>query len=262
MAFGLGPGDVCWWQREGSTGDNGNPGTYILRTDVLERWKGKEYFLKGCGWRSGWSQVRKSPELQLQHQSFQWIFRVAFLQDWLVWFPCCPRDFQESLFKSIDSLALSLLYGPSLTTVHDNWKTIALTMRTFVGKVMPLLFNMLSRFVIDFLSTFTCPSWIAAMTTVQGVASGVRAGQVSLVLESVFISKSLGVMLAFVWTLSQICITFSLKSPSEISWLHALCLYSFVVLALGYNSMSLLNLLGKANPAIQIVGLTIFFSFV
>ena len=31
-------------------------------------------------------------------------------------------------------------------------KTIALTMRTFVGKVISLLFNMLSRFVIVFLS--------------------------------------------------------------------------------------------------------------
>ena len=29
-------------------------------------------------------------------------------------------------------------------------KTIALTIQTFVGKVMPLLFNMLSRFVIAF----------------------------------------------------------------------------------------------------------------
>ena len=34
-------------------------------------------------------------ELQLQDQSFQWIFRVDFLQDWLVWSPCCPRDSQE-----------------------------------------------------------------------------------------------------------------------------------------------------------------------
>ena len=26
-----------------------------------------------------------------KHQSFQWIFRVNFLQDWLVWSPCRPR---------------------------------------------------------------------------------------------------------------------------------------------------------------------------
>ena len=32
-------------------------------------------------------QVAKVLELQLQHQSFQWIFRVDFLWDWLVWSP-------------------------------------------------------------------------------------------------------------------------------------------------------------------------------
>ena len=29
-------------------------------------------------------------ELRLQHPSFQWLFRVDFLQDWLVWSPCSP----------------------------------------------------------------------------------------------------------------------------------------------------------------------------
>ena len=37
-------------------------------------------------------------ELELQHQSFQWIFRVDFLLDWLLWFPCCPRDSPESSY--------------------------------------------------------------------------------------------------------------------------------------------------------------------
>ena len=48
-------------------------------------------------------------------------------QDWfplgLVWSPCSPRDSQESLptpqFKSINSSALSLLYGPVFTSIHD-----------------------------------------------------------------------------------------------------------------------------------------------
>ena len=31
-------------------------------------------------------------ELQLQHQSLQWIFRVDILYNWLVWSPCCPKD--------------------------------------------------------------------------------------------------------------------------------------------------------------------------
>ena len=35
-------------------------------------------------------------ELPLQQQSLQWIFRVEFLKDWLVWSPCSPRDSQES----------------------------------------------------------------------------------------------------------------------------------------------------------------------
>ena len=48
-------------------------------------------------------------------------------------------------------MILSLLYGPTLTSVQDYRKTIALTTQTFVGKLMSLLFNMLSRFVIAFL---------------------------------------------------------------------------------------------------------------
>ena len=68
-------------------------------------------------------QMAKVSELQPQHQSFQWIFRTDFLYDGLVWSPCCPRDSQESYsapkFESIKSLVLSLLYGPTLTSIHD-----------------------------------------------------------------------------------------------------------------------------------------------
>ena len=101
-------------------------------------------------------QVAKVLELQLQRQSFQWIFRTDFLQDWLVWSPWSPRDSQGSSptqqFKSINYSALSLLYGSTLTSIHDYWKTMALTRRTFVSKVISLLFNMLSsRLVIAFL---------------------------------------------------------------------------------------------------------------
>ena len=43
------------------------------------------------------------------------------------WFDlCCPRDSQESSptpqFKSTNSLALSLLHGPLLISLHDYWK--------------------------------------------------------------------------------------------------------------------------------------------
>ena len=68
----------------------------------------------------------QSTEVQLQHQSFQWTPRTDFLWDWLVSFPCSSRDSQESSptpqFKSISFLALSFLYSPTLTSIHDYWK--------------------------------------------------------------------------------------------------------------------------------------------
>ena len=77
-------------------------------------------------WVSSSHQVAKVLELQLQHQSFQWIFRVDFLQDGLAW-SCSPRDSQESSptpqFKSINSSELSFLYSPNFTSIHDYWKS-------------------------------------------------------------------------------------------------------------------------------------------
>ena len=56
-----------------------------------------------------------------------------------------------------------LLYGPTLTTVCDHWEDHCLDYtRTFDVKVMSLLFNMLSRFVIAFLPRSNCLliSWL------------------------------------------------------------------------------------------------------
>ena len=72
-------------------------------------------------WVSSSHQVAKV--LELQHHSFQWIFRVDFLEDGLVGSPCSPGDSQESSptpqFKSINSSALSSLYGSTLMCIHD-----------------------------------------------------------------------------------------------------------------------------------------------
>ena len=61
--------------------------------------------------------------LEVQHQYFQWIVRVDFLCDWLIWSPCCPRNSEESSpalqFKSINFSVLSFLYGSTFTSVHD-----------------------------------------------------------------------------------------------------------------------------------------------
>ena len=77
-------------------------------------------------WVSSPHQVAKGFDFQLQHLSFQWIFRTDFLQDWLIGSPCSPGDSQESSptpqFKSINSSAFSFLYTPTLTSIHDYWK--------------------------------------------------------------------------------------------------------------------------------------------
>ena len=97
-----------------------------------------------------------------------WIPWLIDFQDWLVWSPCSPRDSQESSptpqFKSISSSVLSLW---SNSHIH-RWllkKTIALIRWTFIDKVMSLLFNMLSRFVIAFLPRSKCLfNFMAAVT--------------------------------------------------------------------------------------------------
>ena len=70
---------------------------------------------------------------------------ISFRMDRLVGSPCSPRDSQQSSptpqFKSINSLVLSFLHRPGLTSYMTTGKTIALTRWTFVDKVMSLLFN-------------------------------------------------------------------------------------------------------------------------
>jgi len=72
----------------------------------------------------------------------------------------------HSLKTSI--LGLSLLYGPTLTSVLTTGKTIALTVWTSVGKMVSLLFNTLSRLVIAFLprSKHLLTSWLQSPSPV------------------------------------------------------------------------------------------------
>ena len=50
----------------------------------------------------------------------------------------------------MNSLALSFLCSPTLTSIHNFWKNHSFVYTEFPGKVMVLLFNMLSKLVIDF----------------------------------------------------------------------------------------------------------------
>ena len=67
-------------------------------------------------------------------------------------------------FESINSLVLSFLDGPTLTFIHDYWKNYSLTIWTFVGKMISLLSNMLSRFVMAFLPRSKSYNFMAGAT--------------------------------------------------------------------------------------------------
>ena len=90
-------------------------------------------------------------------------------------------------FKSINSSVLSFLYGPPLTSIHDYWKTIALTRRSFVGKVMSLLLNTLSRLVISFLprSKRLSVSWLQSPSAVILEPPKIKSVTVSTVSPSI-----------------------------------------------------------------------------
>ena len=64
-------------------------------------------------------------------------------------------------------------------------KTIALTRQTFVGKVMSLLFNMLSRLVITFLPRSLLISWLQSPSAVILETKKIRPVTVSLVSPSI-----------------------------------------------------------------------------
>ena len=93
---------------------------------------------------------------------------ISFRMDWLDLLAVqgtLNSLLQTPHFKSIDSSVLSFLYIPNLTSVHDYWKTKVLTRRTFVGKVMSLLFNILFRLIIPFLprSKHLLISWLQSL---------------------------------------------------------------------------------------------------
>ena len=95
-------------------------------------------------------QVAKLPGFQLQHQSFQWILRID-------WFDLLAvQGTLKNLIQHHNSKA-SVLWCSVSFMVQLSYpymtigKTIALTIQTFVSKVIFLFLNMLCRFIIAFL---------------------------------------------------------------------------------------------------------------
>ena len=83
--------------------------------------------------------------LELQHQSFQSILRVDFLGLTGLISLLAKGCFPASQLRSINSLAISFPYGPTLISILTTGKTIALIIWTFVDEVVYLLFSTLSR---------------------------------------------------------------------------------------------------------------------
>ena len=106
--------------------------------------------------------------ISLQSQGLSRVFSNTVLQASIFW---------HSAFFTVQ------LSHPYITT----GKTIALTRRTFVGKVMPLLFNMLSRLVIPFLprSKSLFISWLQSPSAVILEPQKIKSDTVSTVSPSI-----------------------------------------------------------------------------
>ena len=75
---------------------------------------------------------------------------VSFRMDWLDLL-AVQESSPAPQFEGISSSVLNLPYSPPLTSIHDYWNNHSFDQTDFVGKVMSLLLNMLSRLVITFL---------------------------------------------------------------------------------------------------------------
>ena len=77
--------------------------------------------------------------------------------------------------------------SPTLASIHDHWKTITLTRQTFVGKVMSLLFNMLSRLVITFLpkSNHLLILWLQSPSAVILEPPKIKSDTISIISPSI-----------------------------------------------------------------------------
>ena len=115
---------------------------------------------------------------------------ISFRMDWFDLL--AVQGTLKSLFQHHSSKAsilwcsaffIVLLSHPYMTT----GKTIALTRWTFVGKVMSLLFNMLSRLVITFLPRSKCRfiSWLQSPSAVILEPRKVKSVTVSIVSPSI-----------------------------------------------------------------------------
>ena len=159
-------------------------------------------------WVSSSHQVAKLLEFQLQHQSYQLTPKTYLRMDWLDLLAI--QGTLKSLLQHHSSKA-SILRCSAFFTVQlshpymTTGKTIASTSWTFVGKVMSLLFNMLSRLLITSLprSKHLLISWLQSPSAVSLEPRKIKSDTVSTVSPSICHEVMGGdAMLLVFWMLS------------------------------------------------------------
>ena len=142
-------------------------------------------------WVSSSHQVAKVLEFRfIISPTSEYSKRISFRMDWLN--PLAVQGTLKSLLQHHSSKASVLqclaffivqLSHPYMTT----GKTTALTRQTFVGKVMSLFFNMLSRLVITFLPKSKCLliSWLQSPSAVILEPPKIKSVTVSIVSPSI-----------------------------------------------------------------------------
>ena len=112
-------------------------------------------------------QMTKIMELQLQHQSFQWIFRKIDCFDLLA-VQGTFRSLLQYYLEGINSLAFCLLHGPALTTVCDHWEDHSLDYMDLCQQCDVFAFHTVEvchSFPAKKQSSFI--SWLQSLTTLK-----------------------------------------------------------------------------------------------
>ena len=128
--------------------------------------------------------------LQLQHQSFQILGLISFRMDWLDLLAVqgtlrhlLQHHSSKTSILRCSAFFIVQLSHPYMTT----GKTIALTIQTFVSKLMSLLFNLLSQLIIAFLPRIKCLliSWLQSPSAVIWEPKKTKSVTVSIVSPSI-----------------------------------------------------------------------------
>ena len=185
------------------------------------------------------------------------------IQDWFSWWLTCLISLQSKglswVFSNTTVQKPSILWCSAFFIVQlshpymTTWKTIALTRQTFVGEVMSLLFNTLSRLVITFLprGKNLLISWWQSPSALILEPQKIKSLTVSIVSPSIC-HEVMGqdTMILVFWMLS-LKPTFSLSSFTFIKRLFSSSLSSVRVVSSAYLRLLifLLEILIPAWPA-------------